>query len=119
VINLRVRRSTTNKFGQTTVTDLPSANVTVSFRPTDPSCGPTVKYDSVTTTSAALMPTTGTGGPADRAFPKGSYIVCVDDNAASPMKVEKTIDNSDPNGTVAPSAATDVVVPAAGSAGSC
>jgi hypothetical protein len=123
VINVRVQKATTVTTGSgnkqtTTTTIAPIAGAEITIRPASSSCGGTVRIGG-TTDSAGLMPASGTGGPTDRAFPFGSYIVCADDNGSTSHKIERTIANTSPTGTVAPDPSTDLVLPASGGLGSC
>jgi Tfp pilus assembly protein PilV len=100
----------------------PGANITI--RPAVAACGSTVSRINGVTDSAGLMPTgaTAAGGPPERAFPFGSYIVCADDNRTpTTRRIEKTIANTSADGTIAPSAATDLDIPSSGSSsqGTC
>jgi hypothetical protein len=102
VINVRVLRLGTARAG---------ANITI--RPAVAACGTTVTTIGGLTDPGGLMPTTSgaAGGPEERAFPFGSWIVCADDNYTGPggtRKVEKTIANTSATGTTAPSSATDL-----------
>jgi hypothetical protein len=113
VINVRVLRLGTARAG---------ANITI--RPAVAACGSTVTTIGGVTDAAGLMPSTSgvAGGPEERAFPFGSWIVCADDNASpTTRKVEKTIANTSATGTTAPSAATDLdtVIGSGASNGQC